>query len=42
MKCLNLNTVSSMALRGKYPAKRKKCGPKLCKGRDGDKKGRHT
>lgn len=38
MKCLNLNTV---ALRGKYPARRKKGGPKQYKGRDGDKRGRH-
>ena len=33
---MNLNTV---ALRGKYPARRKKGGPKQYKGRDGDKRG---
>ena len=42
MKCLNVNTVSSMALRGKYPARRKKGGPKLYKGRDGEERGRRA
>ena len=42
MKCLNVNTVSSTALRGKYPARRKKSGPKLYKGRDGEERGRRA
>lgn len=42
MKCLNLNTVSSRALRGKYPARRKKGESNLYKGRDGDERGRHA